>query len=191
VITRALRLAAGVAGAEAAPEQALAAAAGPAPSDAALMAELVRVEQLAVYVYARAVASGRLAPALERLAREILEHERAHARVMVGRLPALGIAPPPAPRSDAEAKAGLVLHHTGVDFARLRSERQWLRLLLGVEQVLLRNYHRAIAHLRRVTLLELCAETLASHAQHSALLGQLQSPRYARTALSTAFINGG
>jgi hypothetical protein len=77
-----------------------------------------------------------------------------------------------------------------VDFSHSRTPRRWLKLLAGVEDVLERNYHLAISELRRPALLTLCAEILGSEAQHSALLGELLSPRNVEKAVPNAFING-
>lgn len=174
---------------------AAAAAAGsstkPVPSDAELMAALLGVEQLVAFVYDRALRSGELGPRTARLTRELLAHEHAHARSLEALLPRLGVPAPPAPRTTDEAERALRTHHTVIDFHRRRSTRAWIRVMLDVEDVLERNYHTAISELRHPALLTLCAEILASEAQHSALLGELLQPHKANKALPSAFINGG
>jgi Ferritin-like domain len=163
----------------------------PIPSDAQLMQTLLSVEQLIVFVYERALGSGELAPRTARLTRELLAHERDHVRAVAARLPPLGIAAPRAPRNDAEAEQALKTHHTVVRFSRHRSDHEWIGVMMGVEDVLERNYHQALSELRHPALLRLAAEILASEAQHTVLLDVLRNPHSAKKALPSPFINGG
>jgi Ferritin-like domain len=159
-------------------------------SDAELIAGLAALERLAVYVYARALRSGQLSHHLHAAARQIAGHEREHADSLIAELPALGASAALAPGGDAAAEAALARHHVMVKFASLHSSRGWLRLLISVEEMLERNYHAALAELGRPALLRLCAEIMASEAQHSAVLGELLEPHDIDKALPNAFVNG-
>ncbi len=164
---------------------------GPAPpSDAAIIGVLVSVELLSEYVYLRALRSGKLSGRSHRVARQIAAHERAHARALSAELPVLGGSPPGGPNSDADAKARLLPHHVNVQFDKLRTDRDWLRLMLSVEDVLERNYHQALFQLRRAGLLRLATGIYASEAQHSAVLGVLRHPGDIKKAVPSAFVNG-
>jgi hypothetical protein len=170
---------------------AAAAAAKPVPSDGQLIQGLLGVEQLVAFIYERALRSGELRPRTARLTRQLLAHERAHARALSAQLPALEVfLVPVAPRTDDEAERALRQHHTVLRVDRHRSNGQWTKLMLDLEDVLERNYHMAISELREPVLLRLCAEILASEAQHSALLGEQLDPHRAAKALPDMFING-
>jgi hypothetical protein len=160
------------------------------PSDATLVAQLIVLERVMQDVYGRAIASGKLDSAGLALAHDVLGHERAHESVLLRELRLLRGSELPTPRSTRELEKELAKHHTKVALDRHRSGRGWLKLLVDVEDVLERNYHTAISILRRTTLLTLASEILASEAQHSALLGDLLSPRNVQKALPNAFING-
>jgi hypothetical protein len=162
----------------------------PPPSDTTLLAQLIVLERVMQDVYGRAIASGQLDSGGLGLAHEVLGHERAHESVLLGELRSLGGSALPVPRSTKELEQELAKHHTKVALDRHRSGRGWLKLLADVEDVLERNYHTAISILRSTSLLTLAAEILASEAQHSALLGDLLSPRNVQKALPNAFING-
>jgi hypothetical protein len=162
----------------------------PPPSDAVLIAMMLQIEQLAVAVYERAIASGRLLRPSISLAREVLAHERLHASALRRELRRLRGHELREPRTVKQLQAALSTHHTKVDFSVDRADRDWLKLLSDVEDVLERNYHLTISELRRASLLTLCAEILASEAQHSALLGELLSPHNVEDAVPNAFING-
>jgi hypothetical protein len=162
----------------------------PPPSDAMIIGGLVSVELLIEYVYLRALHSGRLSRRPHRLAQQIAEHERAHAQALSSELLTLGAISPGGPGTDGDAEAALSKHHVVVQFDQLRTDRDWLRLMLSVEDVLERNYHQALFQLRRFRLLRLSAEIYASEAQHSALLGVLRHPGDIKKAVPSAFVNG-
>jgi hypothetical protein len=134
--------------------------------------------------------SGRLSPRVHRAATQIAAHERAHAEALAAELPALGSSVPSGPDGDGDAEAALTEHHIEVQFIELVTDRDWLRLMLGVEDVLERNYHMALSQLRRARLLRLSAEIYASEGQHSAVLGTLRHPGDIKKAIPSAFVNG-
>jgi hypothetical protein len=162
----------------------------PPLSDAELVAQLIVLEQVMQDVYARAIASGQLDSGGLALAREVLGHERIHESALRRELRWLHGTALLVPGSTKALEKELAKHHTKVDFGRHRSGRGWLKLLVDVEDVLERNYHTAISILRSTSLLTLASEILASEAQHSAVLGDLLSPRNVQKALPNAFING-
>jgi hypothetical protein len=161
----------------------------PPPSDAQLMAGLVAVEREVLFVYERALGSGELKARWLRTVQEIAAHERAHIAALLRVLPALGASAPPGPAGVSAANAALAKHHMDVDLRRHRHEKDWVKLLGDVEDVLERNYHLAISLLRAPALIRLCAEIMASEGQHSALLATLRE-RDVRKALPDAFVNG-
>lgn len=163
----------------------------PIPSDGQLIGGLVEIELLVAYVYGRAVGSSEPGPRTKRLARQLVVHENAHAGALAEQLRRLGAAAPLAPQTPAAAQAGLAPHHLMVDFGRPRSAKDWVRLLLEAENVLERNYHTALSQLRRVNLLNLCAEIYGSEAQHSALLLELLHPGDVRLPAQNPFVTGG
>jgi hypothetical protein len=165
-------------------------ATNPIPTDAMLIAGLLQVEGQVADVYARAIASGALTGAGLSLAREVLSHERAHTVALRRELRALGGSELPLPGTAKALEGALATHHVTVNLGAARTGRHWLKLLADVEDVLERNYHLAISELRRPALMTLCAEILGSEAQHSALLGEMLSPRNVQKALPNAFING-
>jgi hypothetical protein len=162
----------------------------PPPSDAVIIGGLASVELLTEYVYKRAVRSGRLSRRLHGVAQQIAGHESKHAQALAAQLPALGGSPPGGPDNDGDAEVALSEHHVEIEFDELRTDRDWLRLMLGVEDVLERNYHQGLFQLRRDRLLRLCAEIYASEAQHSAVLGVLRHPGDIKKAVPGAFVNG-
>ncbi|MHB8694552.1 MAG: ferritin-like domain-containing protein [Solirubrobacteraceae bacterium] len=162
----------------------------PPPSDAMLVAQLIVLERVMQDVYGRAITSGQLDSGGLALAHEVLGHERIHESELRRQLRLLSGTALPVPRSTKELEKELAKHHTKVALDRHRSGRGWLKLLVDVEDVLERNYHTAISILRSSSLLTLASEILASEAQHSALLGDLLSPRNVQKALPNAFING-
>lgn len=154
-----------------------------------VLSGLVGVEQLLVFSYRAALASGLLTASSRALAAQILDYEREHQRALAARMGALGIAPPAAPSDSRAAEAALARHHSHVDFSRRRDGRGWLGLLLDVEFVAQRNYHVALGQLRTPALLELCASIYASEGQHSVLLGLLLHPGKPKLAVDP-FVNG-
>lgn len=162
----------------------------PLPSDSQLLGSLLGVELLAEFVYRRAAASGQLSPRLHRLAAQLAVHERVHGAAVGAELVRLDSSTPGGPDGDGDAEAALSQHHIDVDLAALHTDRQWLHLMLSVEDVLERNYHQAIGQLRRPRLLHLAAEIIASEAQHSAVLGRLLHPGDIDKSVPNAFVNG-
>jgi hypothetical protein len=160
------------------------------PPDSDQLAGLLQVEGVMAGAYALAISSGTLTASSLALANELLGHERAHAAALRRELRALGGAELPLQTTPAGLQVALATHHVKVDFAKIRTERQWLRLLADVEDVLERNYHQALTDLRRRPLMTLCAEIVGSEAQHSALLGELLSPHDVDQAVPNAFVNG-
>jgi hypothetical protein len=160
------------------------------PSDVELVTGLAGIELLAQFVYRRALDSGVLTDHMQRLSTQIAAHERAHAQALSSELARLGGAPPGAPTGDGDAETALAQHHIKVEVAALPKQRQWLHLMLEMEDVLERNYHAAIVNLRRPRLLRLASSIIASEAQHSAVLGRLLHPGEIDKALPNAFVNG-
>jgi hypothetical protein len=160
------------------------------PTDGMLIATMVQIEDLVAAVYERAIASGKLLGSARALAVQVLGHERLHAAALRRELRTLHRGELPEPRSTTELQAALATHHVKADLSKDRTDSEWLNLLVDAEHVLERNYHMTISELRSGALLTLCSEILGSEAQHSALLGELLSPRNVEDALPSAFING-
>jgi hypothetical protein len=150
----------------------LAIGAGPS-DDAAVIARLISFEELAAYVYRRALESGRLTAAAQRLADVLWTQEREH-------LAALSTASGTRPRhritTDLDAQQRLTRAGIQTRLAGLRDQRDWLRLLEKLERVLERAYYDAISRLASAAMLELAVAIIANEAQHATLLSEVRFP---------------
>jgi hypothetical protein len=159
-------------------------------TDGELVGTLLGGEMLAVFVYAQAVHSGLLTPDSERLARHVLGHERAHARVLGVALSELGGTPPPRLRSVSDADKLLAASNIAISLTQLRTEPDFLRLLIHVEIVLERSYYVAVAKLQDTGLQRDAAQVLAAEAQHATALIELLFPGDVTKSVPESFVEG-
>lgn len=168
----------------------LGAAPAQAETDAETLRTLAGVELLGVVVYERAIQSRHLSAETERLASKLLGHERAHARALGLALRARGYAPPASPAGPSQAGRALSGLHVSGSLTSVHSEHDWLELLLGFEAATEAAFYEAASKLEDPALLRIAAETMASEAQHAALLSQALNHGDAVKAVPDAFVEG-
>ncbi|MBV8221079.1 MAG: hypothetical protein JO325_21660, partial [Solirubrobacterales bacterium] len=116
------------AGVLAAPE-----AAADAPvTDAEALSKALEVERLIVLAYRRVLASGALAPNIERAIAPYLTHELQHVAAVSGQLRAMGESPVTGPLSLDAAGAVLSKHNIPGSLTDLHSQNDCLRLLVDL-----------------------------------------------------------
>jgi hypothetical protein len=158
--------------------------------DAAVLTSLLRVEQVVVFAYERALADGLLSASVQGTVGSFLAHERAHVRALSASLLDLGGVVPSAPTSSAAFDSELRQLRVNRSPAELRNERQHLRFLIHLETVSARHYRYAIARLSDDRLLTTAAEVMANEAQHATGLRELLSPGNVKRAVPGAFVAG-
>ncbi len=161
-----------------------------APTDADLVRALLSSERLAVFVYGHAVHSGVLAPDADRLTRRLLGQERAHARAMTAALRRLGGTPPPPLMGVGDADKLLAASNIQQSLSQLRSQDDFLRLLIHLEIVLERSYYVSMSKVLDAGLQVTVAQVLASEAQHATVLIELLVPGNVDKAVPEAFVEG-
>jgi Ferritin-like domain len=171
------------------PLEADAAVAAP-QTDAQVLAGTLVVEDLVVLVYRQVLASGALTAGARRTVAELLGQERQHAAALAAALARLGAALPAGPRDVAAADKALGAHKVSASLANLRTERDCLELLIDVESVAEGAYFVAISRLQGSTSLRLCAEIMASEAQHWSALSELRLPGDLASAVPDPFVEG-
>lgn len=165
-------------------------AAPEAATDADLLGDVLAIELLAGAVYERVSQSGLLSARGQRLAGQLLLHERAHARVLALELGKLGGAVPASPAGADAIDKALADHHVSRSVAKLGSERDCVALLMDVEAMAEGAHYVAMSKLGAPRLLRLSAEIMANEAQHTTLLSDLIHPGDVGMAVPYAFVEG-
>jgi Ferritin-like domain len=160
------------------------------PTDSDLLYGLLAIELLVVAVYAQVIDSGLLSAGAQRVARQLLAHERAHVRVLTAELRKLGVAPPVSPASTSVTDKALADRHVSSGVAKLQNEQECLRLLLDVESVAEGSYYTAMSKLEDPGLLRTAAAIMANEGQHSTALSELLHPGDISQAVPYAFVEG-
>lgn len=168
------------------PAQAVAAPVG----DVAVLLFAIRAEQVIIYAYGQAVASGLVSAAAAGVLTGFLGQEHEHVAALSVNLERLGGALP-IPPSDP-ATFALALRSLGVKRspAGLHNQRQWITFLADLEIVLARVYRFAIEQLADSKLIQTASQIMANEAQHATLLRQLTSPGRVSRTVPTAFVGG-
>jgi hypothetical protein len=166
------------------------AAVAPAPSDAAVIARTVQIEQLVSIAYHRVLGSRALGPAVARLLHALLSQELDHLAVLERALRRLGAPVPAAPRGVASAQRALARHHVSASLTGLETRHECLRLLIDVESLAEGAYFSAISKLRDPVLLRTSAEIMGCEAQHWTLLSELQHRGDVSRAVPYPFVQG-
>jgi hypothetical protein len=167
------------------------AGAGGSPAgDLGVLVSLLRVEQVVVFAYERALASGLLSASAQAALGTFLDHERAHVHALSRALTRLGGTVPVAPTLTAAFESELHRLHVKRSPTGLDNERQELRFLIDLERVIARHYRSAIARLGTDKLLTTAAEIMANEAQHATALAELLSPGNVKRAVPTGFVAG-
>jgi hypothetical protein len=164
--------------------------AGARAADAALLVSLLRVEQVVVFAYERALASGLVSASAQVALTSFLGHERAHVHALSASVVALGGTVPAAPTLLAAFESELRHLQVKRSPVGLRNERQELRFLIDLEGVIARRYRSAISRLAGGKLLTTAAEIMANEAQHATALAELLSPGNIKRAVPVGFVGG-
>jgi hypothetical protein len=164
--------------------------AGAPMSDAALLVSLLRVEQVVVFAYERALESGLVSASAQVALTSFLGHERAHVHALSAGAIALGGTVPAAPTLVAAFESELRHLHVKRSPVELSNERQELRFLIDLERVIARHYRSAISRLAGGKLLTTAAEIMANEAQHATALAELLSPGDIKRAVPVGFVAG-
>jgi Ferritin-like domain len=193
--TRRELLAAGVAGvALAAPATALAAttvAARPDPPDERLR-RLLSVELLLHFCYRHVLGTSLLTPGARPVVELQAHHEQAHIHALsieLTRLSPSG-AIPVAPPGVSAADRDLARRNVTGRLGQLQGEKDALRLLLGVERVVVGAYFVALTKLEDPRLIGLAVSIMGAEAQHEALIGDLLYPGDAQESVPYGLIQG-
>jgi hypothetical protein len=158
--------------------------------DEALLLSLLRVEQVLVIAYERALATAVLTPSAQQVLASFLGHERAHVHALSVNLAALRVTAPAPPKGTAAFEAELRHLRVKRSPAALRNERQHLRFLIELETLIARHYRSAIARLSAAKELSIAAEIMANEAQHETVLRELLTPGNVKRAVPSAFVAG-
>ena len=129
-------------------------AAADAPvSDGEALSKALEVERLMVLAYRQVLASGALAPDIERAIAPYLTHELEHVSTVASQLTALGQSPATGPLSLDAAGAMLSKHNIPGSLTDLNSQKDCLRLLVDLESLAEGAYFTALKTLskRRAT----------------------------------------
>jgi Ferritin-like domain len=162
----------------------------PAPSDAELLGKSLEVERLMVLAYRRALASGALTPAIQRAITPHLAHELSHAAALAAQLTALGAPAPNGPLDLKNARSTMAEYHVSDSLTDVRSEVQYLKLLIDLESVAEGIHYTALKDLRSAPLQRLSAEIMACEAQHWTVLSGLRNPGQYVKAVPWPFVFG-
>jgi demethoxyubiquinone hydroxylase (CLK1/Coq7/Cat5 family) len=158
--------------------------------DDAVLASVLRVEQVVVFAYERTLTTATLSASVQEALTTFLDQERAHVRELSLDLTALGGTVPGAVTAMKAFEAELRQLRVRRRPARLRTEREYLRFLVDLETVIARHYRFAIELLTGETRLWAAAEIMADEAQHATVLSELLSPGKVRRAVPSAFVAG-
>ena len=109
------------------------AASAPA-GDAGVVSQTLSIEQLLVFAYQRALASGSLKSPVAAVIGGMLSQELHHLAVLEGELRSLGAPIPTPPRDAASAQRALAKHHVYRSVSELHTQRDCLKLLIDVRR---------------------------------------------------------
>ncbi len=147
------------------------------PTDGQVLAIVLSIELLLVFAYKQALASDVLTLGEGALFHHLLGQEREHVRAISAELTRVGGAnPPQEPTTIAAADQELVTYRIPGTFTGTHKQRDWLRLMVGIESVAERAYYKAMGTVQDGELLRLCAEIMANEAQHWTLLSMALHP---------------
>ncbi|MHB1569598.1 MAG: ferritin-like domain-containing protein [Solirubrobacteraceae bacterium] len=136
---------------------------------------LIRVELLLQYCYRYILSGSILTARARRTIAPFYGHVEAHVAALRHQLAARGGLVPAGPTSVTQANHFLGHRRVGGRLGQLRGDKDALRLLLSTEQVVIGAYFVALLKLEAPALLELCAQIMATGAQHDAILRLLLS----------------
>jgi len=173
----------------------LAVAAAPACADAPVtdaqaLSKALDVERLMVLAYRRVLASGALAPDIQRAISPYLGHETEHVSAVAAALAKMGVNADTGPLSLSAAGAALSMHNIPVSFGDLHSQNDCMRLLVDLESVAEGVYFTALKTLSTAPLQRLAAQIMACEAQHWTAVSGLRNPGQYVKAVPWPFVTG-
>ena len=162
----------------------------PPVSDADALAKAFEVERLMVVAYRRVLASGTLAPDIERAIAPYLGHEIEHASAVAAALAAIGVNADTGPLGVGTAYELLSKHNVPGSLTDLHSQNDSMRLLVDLESVAEGVYFTALKTLSTAGLQRLAAQIMACEAQHWTAVSGLRNPGEYVKAVPWPFVTG-
>jgi len=162
----------------------------PPVSDADALAKAFEVERLMVVAYRRVLASGTLAPDIERAIAPYLGHEIEHASAVAAALAAIGVNADTGPLGVGTADELLSKHNVPGSLTDLHSQNDSMRLLVDLESVAEGVYFTALKTLSTAGLQRLAAQIMACEAQHWTAVSGLRNPGEYVKAVPWPFVTG-
>ncbi len=162
----------------------------PPVSDAAALSKALEVERLMVLAYRRVLASGALAPNIERALAPYLGHEIEHTSALAAALAAMGVQATTAPLDLDAAGAALSQHNIRGSLTDLHSQNDSMRLLVDLESVAEGVYFTALKTVSTPGLQRLAAQIMACEAQHWTAVSGLRNPGQYVKAVPWPFVTG-
>jgi hypothetical protein len=159
-------------------------------SDGEALSKALEVERLIVLAYRRVLASGALAPDIERAIAPYLTHELQHVTAVSGQLRAMGESPATGPLSLDAAGAVLSKHNIPGSLTDLHSQNDCLRLLVDLESLAEGVYFTALKTLSKPGRQQLAAQIMACEAQHWTAISGLRNPGQYVKAVPWPFVTG-
>jgi hypothetical protein len=170
------------------PVRAGAATAVPAQSDATVLVDTLRVEQVLVIAYRTVLASGVVTTAVARRLQAMLAQELQHVAGLERSVQALSA---PVPRTTTRAaQKMLAAHHVHVSLTGLRDQHEGLKLLIDVESLAEGAYFSAIGKLSDPALIRASIEAMGSEAQHWTVLSALRHRGDVTRSVPYPFVQG-
>jgi hypothetical protein len=182
--TAAAVVAAGLAGAEAAR------AAPPPPTDGDVLRRTLQIERVVVIAYRRAIDSGALEPNVAAEVEQFLGQEHEHVSILEGALRSLGESQPAPPSDLSAAQRILTAHHVNATLFGLRTQDQYLTLLVDVETLAEEAYFVAVAQLSDAALLRTSAQIMGCEAQHWTTLSSVKHDGDVMMTVPYPFVGG-
>ncbi len=159
-------------------------------SDGEALSKALEIERLMVLAYRRVLASGALAPDIERAIAPYLAHEVAHVSTVASRLAALNESAPAGPLTLDAAGTILSKHNIPGSLTDLHSQNDCLRLLVNLESLAEGVYFTALKTLSHPSLQQLAAQIMACEAQHWTAVSGLRNPGQYVKAVPWPFVTG-
>jgi hypothetical protein len=159
-------------------------------SDGEALSKALEIERLMVLAYRRVLASGALAPDIERAIAPYLAHEVEHVSTVASRLAALNESAPDGPLTLDAAGAILSKHNIPGSLTDLHSQNDCLRLLVNLESLAEGVYFTALKTLSHPGLQQLAAQIMACEAQHWTAVSGLRNPGQYVKAVPWPFVTG-
>jgi hypothetical protein len=159
-------------------------------TDAQALSIALDTERLMVLAYRRVLASGKLAPNIERALEPYLGHEIEHVSAVAAALAAMGVTAATGPLDLHAAGDALSKHNISGSLTDLESQNDAMRLLVDLESVAEGVYFTALETLSTPGLQRLAAQIMACEAQHWTAVSGLRNPGGYVKAVPWPFVTG-